>query len=147
MSVAIAQVLGPALDGRSKERPELARRPIPLVAAVEVLPCRGGEEFLREVFDPPRLAAFERVVFKFARPTTVVLTTPNREYNVTWPHLAAGAFRHEDHRFEWSRAEFQGWANGVAGRYGYEVAFRSVGPEHADLGSPTQMGVFRRETR
>lgn len=52
MSVAIAQVLGPALDGRSKERPELAQTPIPLVATIEVLPCRGGEDFLHEVFDP-----------------------------------------------------------------------------------------------
>jgi 3' terminal RNA ribose 2'-O-methyltransferase Hen1 len=95
-----------------------------------------------EHLDPPRLAAFERVVFEFARPATIVLTTPNREYNVTWPNLAARAFRHDDHRFEWTREEFQAWANGVAGRYGYAVEFRSVGPEHAELGSPTQMAIF-----
>ena len=95
--------------------------------------------------DPPRLAAFERVVFEFARPGTVVLTTPNREYNVVWPTLAAGAFRHDDHRFEWSREEFQTWAQSVAGRFGYKVQFQPVGPEHAELGSPTQMGVFRHE--
>ena len=96
-----------------------------------------------EHLDPPRLAAFERVVFEHARPGTVVLTTPNREYNVVWPSLPAGAFRHEDHRFEWTRAEFRAWATGVAERFGYAVEFRSVGPEHADLGPPTQMGVFR----
>ena len=73
-----------------------------------------------------------------------MLTTPNREYNVTWPNLAARAFRHEDHRFEWTREEFRAWANGVASRYGYAVEFRPVGPEHAELGSPTQMGVFCR---
>jgi 3' terminal RNA ribose 2'-O-methyltransferase Hen1 len=95
-----------------------------------------------EHLDPPRLAAFERVVFEFARPSTVVLTTPNREYNVVWPTLAAGAFRHEDHRFEWSRAEFRAWATKLAERLGYTVEFRSIGPEHAELGSPTQMGVF-----
>ena len=67
-----------------------------------------------EHLDPPRLAAFERVVFECARPATIVLTTPNREYNVTWPNLAAGAFRHEDHRFEWTREEFQAWAQSVA---------------------------------
>ncbi len=67
-----------------------------------------------EHLDPPRLAAFERVVFEFARPTTIVLTTPNREYNASWPNLAAGAFRHEDHRFEWTREEFRAWATGVA---------------------------------
>lgn len=95
-----------------------------------------------EHLDPPRLAAFERVVFECARPVTVVLTTPNREYNVAWPNLAAGALRHEDHRFEWSRAEFQAWATGVAGKYGYSVEFLAVGPEHAEFGSPTQMAVF-----
>ena len=76
-----------------------------------------------EHLDPPRLAAFERVVFEFARPATIVLTTPNREYNVTWPNLAARAFRHDDHRFEWTREEFQAWATGVASRYGYSVKF------------------------
>jgi 3' terminal RNA ribose 2'-O-methyltransferase Hen1 len=98
-----------------------------------------------EHLDPPRLAAFERVVFECARPRTVVLTTPNREYNVTWEALPAGKFRHPDHRFEWSRAEFQDWAGAVAGRFGYGVRFLPVGPEDAALGPPTQMGVFRRD--
>ncbi|HEX8431009.1 MAG TPA: 3' terminal RNA ribose 2'-O-methyltransferase Hen1, partial [Longimicrobium sp.] len=54
-----------------------------------------------EHLDPPRLRAFERVVFEFARPGTVVLTTPNRDYNAVWATLPAGDFRHGDHRFEW----------------------------------------------
>lgn len=95
-----------------------------------------------EHLDPPRLAAFERVLFEFARPKTIVLTTPNREYNVTWDTLPAGQFRHADHRFEWTRAEFEDWAKRVASRHGYDVRFVSVGPEHAEYGSPTQMGVF-----
>lgn len=97
-----------------------------------------------EHLDPPRLAAFERVVFEFARPNTIVLTTPNREYNVLWPTLAAGAYRHEDHRFEWSRAEFQAWATKLAERFGYTVEFHSVGPVNEELGPPTQMGIFTR---
>src|SRR5205807_5313868 len=97
-----------------------------------------------EHLDPPRLSAFERVLFEFARPRTVVLTTPNREYNMTWETLPAGQFRHPDHRFEWTRQEFQDWAQGVAGRFGYTVQFLPVGPEHDKLGPPTQMGVFRR---
>jgi 3' terminal RNA ribose 2'-O-methyltransferase Hen1 len=97
-----------------------------------------------EHLDPPRLAAFERAVFEFARPGTVVLTTPNREYNATWPTLPAGKFRHADHRFEWTRAEFRAWAEGVAARHGYAVAFHPVGPEHESLGPPTQMAVFGR---
>ena len=95
-----------------------------------------------EHLDPPRLAAFERVLFEFARSKSVVLTTPNREYNVMWDTLPAGQFRHADHRFEWSRSEFQDWANRVATRHKYGVRFVSVGPEHAEHGSPTQMAVF-----
>jgi 3' terminal RNA ribose 2'-O-methyltransferase Hen1 len=95
-----------------------------------------------EHLDPPRLSAFERVLFEFAKPKAVVLTTPNREYNVTWETLPAGQFRHPDHRFEWTRQEFQDWAQSVAGRFGYGVRFLPVGPEHPELGPPTQMGVF-----
>lgn len=97
-----------------------------------------------EHLDPPRLAAFERVVFECARPRTVVLTTPNREYNPVWETLPAGQFRHADHRFEWTRQEFQEWANGVAGRFGYTVRFVPIGDDHAEYGPPTQMGVFER---
>lgn len=97
-----------------------------------------------EHLDPPRLKAFERVLFEFASPRIVVLTTPNREYNVTWETLPAGQFRHADHRFEWSRQEFRDWATGIAARFGYSVRFLPVGPDHPDYGSPTQMGVFIR---
>lgn len=97
-----------------------------------------------EHLDPPRLAAFERVVFEFARPGTVVLTTPNAEYNVRWETLPAGRFRHRDHRFEWTRAEFRTWAEGVAERFGYTVRFGPVGPLDDEVGSPTQMGIFTR---
>src|SRR5207237_207599 len=69
-----------------------------------------------EHLDPPRLTAFERVLFEFARPRTIVLTTPNREYNVTWETLPAGKFRHPDHRFEWTRQEFHRWAQAVGDR-------------------------------
>ena len=97
-----------------------------------------------EHLDSPRLKAFERVLFECARPTTIVLTTPNREYNVKWETLPAGKLRHRDHRFEWSRAEFQGWAKAVGTRFKYQVRFVPVGPEDAQVGSPTQMGVFER---
>jgi 3' terminal RNA ribose 2'-O-methyltransferase Hen1 len=95
-----------------------------------------------EHLDEPRLAAFARVLFEFARPGTVVLTTPNVEYNVLFPTLAAGSFRHKDHRFEWTRAQFRNWADDVARRFGYAVKFLAVGPQDPVLGSPTQMAVF-----
>jgi 3' terminal RNA ribose 2'-O-methyltransferase Hen1 len=95
-----------------------------------------------EHLDPPRLAAFERVVFECAQPRAVVVTTPNAEYNVRFPTLPAGQFRHKDHRFEWTRNQFRDWANAVAGRFGYAVRFVPVGPEDQAVGPPTQMGVF-----
>ncbi len=97
-----------------------------------------------EHLDAARLAAFERVLFECANPKNIVITTPNREYNVKWETLPAGKFRHRDHRFEWTRAEFQAWANGVASRFGYNVRFLPVGQEDSAVGSPTQMGVFER---
>jgi 3' terminal RNA ribose 2'-O-methyltransferase Hen1 len=97
-----------------------------------------------EHLDPPRLSAFERVLFEFARPATVVLTTPNAEYNSKWESLPAGQYRHPDHRFEWTRAQFQSWANGIGERFGYSANFVPVGPADEQVGSPTQMGVFRR---
>ncbi|HEX4495618.1 MAG TPA: 3' terminal RNA ribose 2'-O-methyltransferase Hen1 [Thermoanaerobaculia bacterium] len=97
-----------------------------------------------EHLDPPRLAAFERVVFEFARPGTVVLTTPNQEYNVRWPSLPAGRFRHRDHRFEWTREEFQRWGDGIAARFGYAVRYLPVGEEDPEVGAPSQMGIFTR---
>ncbi len=95
-----------------------------------------------EHLDPPRLAAFERVVFEFARPGTVVVTTPNAEYNVKWAALPAGKFRHGDHRFEWTRAQFHEWAERVAATHGYAVRFLPIGDVDATVGSPTQAAVF-----
>jgi 3' terminal RNA ribose 2'-O-methyltransferase Hen1 len=96
-----------------------------------------------EHFDPPRLAAVEANVFGAAL-ACVVVTTPNAEYNRMWETLPAGSFRHADHRFEWTRAEFASWASGVASRFSYRVRFLPVGPEDEAVGPPTQMAVFER---
>ncbi|MFC5724442.1 3' terminal RNA ribose 2'-O-methyltransferase Hen1 [Streptomyces gamaensis] len=95
-----------------------------------------------EHVDPPRLPALEHAVFGAARPATVVVTTPNVEYNVRWESLPAGQVRHADHRFEWNREEFRAWARGVAEQYGYGVEFVPVGPDDPEVGPPTQMAVF-----
>ncbi len=95
-----------------------------------------------EHLDPPRLSAFERAIFGYACPTHVVLTTPNREYNVKWESLPAGQFRHKDHRFEWTRAEFQAWAESICARFGYNVRYLPVGTEDALVGAPSQMAIF-----
>jgi len=95
-----------------------------------------------EHLDQPRLAAFERVLFEFARPNSIVLTTPNVEYNARFETLPAGSFRHKDHRFEWTRAQFGEWAKLVADKHGYSVRFLPVGPVDSEVGAPTQMAVF-----
>jgi 3' terminal RNA ribose 2'-O-methyltransferase Hen1 len=97
-----------------------------------------------EHLDPPRLAAFEQNIFGSASPSTVVVTTPNVEYNVRWETLPAGKLRHPDHRFEWTRDQFSQWGNAVAVRHGYEVRYLPVGPVDSEVGSPTQMAVFSR---
>lgn len=97
-----------------------------------------------EHMDQPRLAAFQRTVFEFARPQTVVVTTPNREYNQLFVGMPEHAMRHRDHRFEWTRAEFEGWANTVAQVHGYTVRFEPIGPVDDTHGAPSQMGVFTR---
>jgi 3' terminal RNA ribose 2'-O-methyltransferase Hen1 len=97
-----------------------------------------------EHLDPPRLGALERTVFGSARPRTVVVTTPNIEYNALFDGLPAGAWRHRDHRFEWTRAELAEWATGVAGRHGYRVEVSGIGPADTERGQPTQLAVFTR---
>ncbi|WP_377268984.1 3' terminal RNA ribose 2'-O-methyltransferase Hen1 [Peterkaempfera sp. SMS 1(5)a] len=97
-----------------------------------------------EHVDPPRLPALVHSVFGAARPGTVVVTTPNVEYNVRWESLPAGHVRHADHRFEWDRTQFGDWARQVAARYGYTVDFRPVGPDDPEVGPPTQLALFIR---
>jgi 3' terminal RNA ribose 2'-O-methyltransferase Hen1 len=103
-------------------------------AAVEVV----------EHVDSARLDSFARVLFECARPNTIVVTTPNAEYNVRFVNLPAGRLRHKDHRFEWTRAEFREWSDGVAGRFGYVVRMAPIGEHDPEVGAPTQMAVFTR---
>ena len=95
-----------------------------------------------EHLDLSRLGAFERVLFEFAQPKTVIVTTPNIEYNVKFANLPAGKLRHKDHRFEWTRSQFQDWANKITERFAYNVQFQAIGEEDPELGSPTQMARF-----
>jgi 3' terminal RNA ribose 2'-O-methyltransferase Hen1 len=97
-----------------------------------------------EHVDPERLPAFETSVFAAARPAAVVVTTPNAEHNVRFERLAAGRFRHSDHRFEWTRDEFRAWATAVGDRHGYTTEFRPVGDDDPEVGPPTQLALFRR---
>lgn len=95
-----------------------------------------------EHLDENRLASLEAVVFGQARPAHVFVTSPNADYNQLFEKLHAGEFRHTDHRFEWTRAEFAAWAAGVAARHGYQVRLESMGEEVEGVGAPSQMAVF-----
>ncbi|GAA4385462.1 3' terminal RNA ribose 2'-O-methyltransferase Hen1 [Hymenobacter koreensis] len=97
-----------------------------------------------EHLDESRLAAFEQVVFARAQPGAVLVTTPNADYNQRYETLSAGQFRHQDHRFEWTRTQFLAWAEGVAERHGYHVRVEPLGPEAAEVGAPSQLAVFER---
>lgn len=97
-----------------------------------------------EHLDPDRLDVFAEVVFGHVSASTVVLTTPNREYNQNFERLDSRGLRHEDHRFEWTRGEFEAWAGGIAARFGYGVEIGAVGPVDPVCGPPTQMAVFSR---
>ena len=95
-----------------------------------------------EHIDDTRLDAFEEAVFGAAKPNAVIITTPNAEYNALFDGLPIGAFRHRDHRFEWTRGQFEDWSNQVANRRKYDVRFQDIGPVHPAYGAPTQMAVF-----
>jgi len=95
-----------------------------------------------EHLDISRLAAFERVLFEFAKPPVVVLTTPNKEYNANYESLYEDDLRHGDHRFEWTRVEFRDWATKTAEKFGYAIQFSEIGDADEIHGAPTQMGVF-----
>jgi 3' terminal RNA ribose 2'-O-methyltransferase Hen1 len=97
-----------------------------------------------EHLEPSRLDSFERVLFAYATPRVVIVTTPNVEYNGHFETLPAGQWRHRDHRFEWTRDEFGRWCEWVGDRYGYSSAISGIGTDDPEVGSPTQMAVFTR---
>ena len=97
-----------------------------------------------EHIEPMRIPAFERVLFEFARPGTVILTTPNREYNVNYGNLGEDHLRHGDHRFEWTREEFRKWTEHIGEKFGYTCVISGIGDLDEAAGQPTQMGVFTR---
>ncbi|WP_419838643.1 3' terminal RNA ribose 2'-O-methyltransferase Hen1 [Candidatus Poriferisodalis sp.] len=97
-----------------------------------------------EHVDPERLDSLADAVFAHAAPQAVVLTTPNREFNVNYSHVGPDGMRHRDHRFEWSREEFGAWVADIEKRFGYRADISGIGVEHSDYGPPTQMAVFRR---
>lgn len=97
-----------------------------------------------EHIPPNRLSRLEHLVFSQVKPSTVVITTPNQEYNVLFGMLP-GQMREPGHCFEWPRAKFRQWACGVALRHGYSLQLSGIGEEDPRLGCPTQAARFRKD--
>lgn len=146
------RILATAADRlRLESMPDLQRRRIELLQGSLVYRDDRLKGFdaaavveVIEHMDAERLPSFEQALFAHARPGAVVITTPNADYNALFPNLAAGGFRHPDHRFEWSRAEFERWAQSIADAHGYDVRFEGIGALDPVHGTPTQMGIFTR---
>ena len=96
-----------------------------------------------EHLDLDRLPALERVVFAEAQPEISIISTPNIEYNVRFPNLQQGKLRHRDHRFEWTRVDFSNWCSRICASHGYSVDIQGIGEVDPEVGTPTQMGVFK----
>eukprot|EP00123_Amoebidium_parasiticum_P021134 comp6212_c0_seq1/m.2043 comp6212_c0_seq1/g.2043 ORF comp6212_c0_seq1/g.2043 comp6212_c0_seq1/m.2043 type:complete len:396 (-) comp6212_c0_seq1:9-1196(-) len=114
------------------------------LAGADLLACVEVIEHLH----PPALHAFPSVVFGALKPAVAVITTPNRDYNVLFGWGEEERLRDADHKFEWSRTEFQKWCQNTAHEYGYDVTFTGVGdppPTHQHLGWATQIAVFVRK--
>ena len=99
-----------------------------------------------EHIDTNRLGSLERSLFGDARPRVIIVTTPNADYNAKFQNLSAGEFRHEDHRFEWSRNEFAAWCQKISKKYAYQVTIEALGPVDEQHGSPSQLASFTIDT-
>lgn len=95
-----------------------------------------------EHIEPMRIPALERNIFEFASPHTVIVTTPNKEYNENYQFLNKDELRHGDHRFEWTRDEFRAWTEHICETFGYTCKISGIGDNDDNYGTPTQMGVF-----
>ncbi len=98
-----------------------------------------------EHIDPDRLSSLERAVFHRMRPRTVVITTPNAEFNALLG-VPKHRMRHPDHRFEWDRATFRRWCARVSQAAGYLARVDDIAGSHPTLGGASQMAVFECHT-
>ena len=96
-----------------------------------------------EHLDPYRLDMFEKVVFGRVHPCCVIVTTPNIEFNAKFVDMKT-KFRHRDHQFEWTRAEFASWCQAIGVKYDYKTVLSGIGDEDVSVGTPTQGCVFVR---
>ncbi|XP_060526237.1 uncharacterized protein LOC132701933 isoform X2 [Cylas formicarius] len=114
--------------------PDYRLRNTTVVTAIELI----------EHLYPDTLDAFPYNVFSFIEPKIVIVSTPNQDFNVLFNKV--NLFRHYDHKFEWSRQQFEDWAQNIVQRFpDYTVEFSGVGWGSAgseQLGACSQVAVF-----
>jgi 3' terminal RNA ribose 2'-O-methyltransferase Hen1 len=96
-----------------------------------------------EHIEEDRLPKIFDTVLNDYRPKTLIVTTPNQEYNVLYE--MDDEMRHDDHRFEWTRAQFAQNVETWTEQTPYQFSIQGIGEEHVAYGHPTQMAIFRRE--
>ncbi|KAI9010162.1 hypothetical protein DFJ74DRAFT_587207, partial [Hyaloraphidium curvatum] len=142
---ASAARLRPSKDDAPRDRSlrvDLVRAPM------DEVQCSGYDAAtlveVIEHLDPAPLNRVGETVLGRWRPRIAVVTTPNAEFNHLLG-LAPGETRHDDHRFEWTRAEFASFARSIAGEFGYSFALTGVGSlpgRDPGVGPATQAAVF-----
>ncbi|KAF9945678.1 Small RNA 2'-O-methyltransferase [Mortierella alpina] len=103
-----------------------------------------------EHLDPEVLEKFWSVVLGVYKPKVVIVSTPNAEFNVYFSQLKYGTpdaiMRNDDHRFEWTRQEFEQWCTAAAEEYGYSTSFTGVGilpSSDVAVGHCTQFAILK----
>ncbi len=96
-----------------------------------------------EHIDEERLPKVMDLLLDDYKPQVLIITTPNREYNVVYD--MQDAKRHNDHRFEWTRNEFEQWCSERNQSGNYELTFEGIGEAQVAYGFPTQMCIFVRK--
>ncbi|KAI3412314.1 uncharacterized protein J3R85_017499 [Psidium guajava] len=113
-----------------------------------------------EHMEEDQASLFGDLVLSSFRPSVLIVSTPNYEYNVILQksdlpnHEEAPdgkgqsescRFRNHDHKFEWTREQFGSWARNLASRHNYSVEFSGVGgsADH-EPGFASQIALFKR---
>lgn len=102
-------------------------------------------EFIEHLYEDD-LKNVIKMVFGCINPNFVVMTTPNYDFNQLFPGPLR--FRHYDHKFEWTRNQFQTWCNEICETYGYDSTFHGIGEgptDSPDLGCCSQAAVLKRK--
>ncbi|MBW4084382.1 3' terminal RNA ribose 2'-O-methyltransferase Hen1 [Paenibacillus sp. S150] len=97
-----------------------------------------------EHIDERRLNRVMETIFHEYAPGTLIITTPNKEYNALY-QMEHEKLRHRDHRFEWDREAFGAWCSCWTSAYNYSVRLSGIGEFAQEYGYPTQMAIFTKE--